>query len=558
MDHHGSAEFASERFFSKLQEQEHQVNGSATAFIPSSSTFILPVHEGGYIEDAPPRPDQKQKASFASSLRFKLLKTHSGLDPEDRLDLTRRRSVVPGDLLFRNLPVELQLQVYEFLSFSDVLNLRAVSRSWHALVTEQNVWLARFHLRNSIPAYALRLFPVPANPADWFYHLCTIWSRLHISAKIAHLTCDWVIAEIFLRRTPAQRAEFAAQRERMRRRLIPIVFTIFHFFETYRQLHAEYVMSNPGHGLHFEPYTLNPIEARIMQGYDDQILLRVHEVFPVVISTFCRQLRPPTYAGTIERGIRGYHKDKPSDEVTAAIICLGGPYQMVRLWEIIGYNHRRNAVDHWYEHLLTEPKRPASTADPRRLVPTISHGGQPSASSSSQAPQHHTPAPAPTKTKHKFLGRLGRKKSNSGMRDAAAAAVLPTPPASSISSPTVGTSPFPASDAYNPLSPANDLLLRGRPMAPLHAHVARKLVPDMPVLQKIWMVTAEALILERRVVQRAQDIKRNAQVLFDLIREPSLADEDEIWYGREVLDALQPPMKTMPMQADMMDLDEPM
>ncbi|KAL5594546.1 hypothetical protein BROUX41_001471 [Berkeleyomyces rouxiae] len=544
MDLPSMSEFASDRFFSKLQEHETQNGASSTTAIPTSSTFILPVRDGRCLDDAPVFvADAKQKARFASTLRSKLLKTHTGAESDlvqhlGRSDPVRRRSIQPLDVLFRNLPVELQLQIFELLPFCDIINLRLVCRSWHEMVSANQIQLARFHLKQDIPAYAVRLYPVPNDPNEWFYHLCSLRSRLHIASKMAHLTCEWAMTEIFLRRTPSQRAEFASQKERMRRRLLPLMFTIFHFFESYRQLHLEFIQHNPGHGLRFEPYTVNPIEAKIMATYDDYTLLRVHEVFPLVISTFCRQLRPPTYVGTIERNIRGYLKDKLSDEMTAAILCVGGPYQMVRFWEIIGYNHRRNAVDHWFDDLMV---------DRRRLMQVPSNG---SSSMAAHIPQPMTQAPA--KPKHRFLGRLTRKKSNAAFRETTRHTEY-APPV-----PTVSSHPFiPAGMPhyeYNPLAPENDPLARGRPMAPLPPPHVKQLLPDMPVLQQIWMVTAEALIMERRIVERPQDIKRNGHVLFDLIREPTIADEDEIWYGREVLDSMRPLVKQM----DEMDIDTPM
>lgn len=100
MNPHSTTEFGSDRFFTKIQEHENLANGSgsATASIPVSTTFILPLREGRCSEDAPPQPDQKQKASFASSLRLKLLKTHSGAEsdllPYSKLDPSRRRRFV--------------------------------------------------------------------------------------------------------------------------------------------------------------------------------------------------------------------------------------------------------------------------------------------------------------------------------------------------------------------------------------------------------------------------------------------------------------------------------
>ena len=78
------------------------------------------------------------------------------------------------------------------------------------------------------------------------------------------------------------------------------------------------------------------------------------------------------------------------------------------------------------------------------------------------------------------------------------------------------------------------------PMSALSYEDAQKLLDDTPVLQQIWLTTAEALILDRRIVSRTQDIKRNQQVMLDLIREDGLDEEDEWWYGRSNPDSVRP------------------
>jgi hypothetical protein len=56
-------------------------------------------------------------------------------------------------------------------------------------------------------------------------------------------------------------------------------------------------------------------------------------------------------------------------------------------------------------------------------------------------------------------------------------------------------------------------------MSPLSRDQLLLVLPDLQHLSNIWMHTAEALILERKIVERSQDIKRNTQVLLELIRD---------------------------------------
>lgn len=541
MDPPHITEFASDRYFEKLQQlnahqQQQQQSPSAepvhdalNAAVSSSSTFILPVRESKAPEaDAVKPADQKRDKSRFFNLRHKVPLLHSSkpshvesdaVIPQTRssTESTRKRSVVssrhlstsahltwhskPFDLLFQLLPNELQIQVLATLPLTDVLHLRLASKSWHTLITLHETPIVRHHIDHHIPAYALRLYPFKTNADLTFHYLCSLWHRLHVAAKLAHLMCDWITKDIFLRQTDAQRLAFASQHEHMRRRLIPLLFTVFHFFETYRKLHLQRMADDPGYGLHQEPYTVNPIEAEIMNMYDDRTLLRVHEIFPLVISSFCRRLRPPTYVGRVERSLRGYIREKPSDDVHVAILCIGGLRQVERLWEIKGYNSRRSAVDSWYNSLTKDP-----------------------------------PADTPAKSRRSLMS-FGRKKSTGGERE---------PHRSSISESLHRTrSPTGSIDAtnmgYDPSQWVfNTSLAAGSPMSPLSRDNAQDILSDLPVLQEIWMKTAEAMIMERKIVERTQDIKRNQQVMLDLIREGGVDEEDEWWYGRSNADSVRP------------------
>lgn len=409
------------------------------------------------------------------------------------------------------MPTELQVQIIAHLPLTDLLQLRLASKSWHALVTLNEGPIVRHHLDHHIPAYALRLYPVSDRSEISFHHLCSLWHRLHVAAKLAFLMSEWISKDIFLRQTEAQRLAFAPQHERMRRRLIPLLFTIFHFFEMYRKLHLEHLATHKGYGLQRLPYTVNPIEKQIMAMYDDQTLLRVHEVFPLIISSFCRRLRPPTYAGLVERSLRGYLKERPPDDVHVAILCIGGLRQVERLWEIKGYNSRRAAVDTWYQRL---------TKDPLGDAPAKSRLG---------------------------LKAFGRKKSTSGDR--------PTTRSSAVDGCTRlrGSSSVDGAASDRCLDHNwifNTSLAADVPMAPLGRDNAQSILDDLPVLQQIWLVTAEATILDRAIVPRPQDIKRNQQVMLDLIREDGVDEEDEWWYGRNIPDSVRPPAGAPDEEAD--------
>lgn len=281
----------------------------------------------------------------------------------------------------------------------------------------------------------------------------------------------------------------------MRRRLIPLLFTVFHFFETYRDLHLKHLEEHGGFGLLKEPFTYNPIEAKIMEMYDDQTLLRVHQIFPLVISSFCRRLRPPSYVGRVEGALRGYLREKASEEVHVAILCIGGLRQVERFWEVKGYNVRRLAVDAWYNSIV-EPE---------------------------------------TKKRRGLMG-LGRKKSSIAIGKQAA-----VDGAQVNRSSWDGTAPNPNANNFI----FNTSLSAGMPMGTLNKEQLNSLLTDMPTLHQIWSTTAEAVILDRKIVERPIDIKRNAQVMLELIRDDGLEEEDEWWYGSNAPESVRPNLEAI-------------
>ncbi|CAK7236837.1 hypothetical protein SBRCBS47491_009772 [Sporothrix bragantina] len=525
-------EFASDRYFSKFNQQQQRqhsqtqtqnalasesnaaANAAAAATslptpaIPSpfaaqsSSPFFLPLSETAKStqevveeKEPAPRPELKQKKS-----RF-----HLG-----RLLHTKSQTVVPTT---PSIPIVTTIPTPATVKpINDVAEAPAVPKpNMHAMVTANESPIVRYHLQHNVPAYAKRLYPPDYSRLD-FRYLCGIWHRLHVAAKLSSFICQWVTKEIFLRTTEAQKLEFAPQNERMRRRLIPLLFTIFHFFETYRARHLQYIIDHNGRGLKHTPYTINPIEAEIMNMYDDRTLLQVHQVFPLVIASFCRRLRPPSYVGRLEKSIRGYLKDKPADDVHVAALVIGGLRQVERFWEIKGYNVRRNAVDVWYNSITKEPAEPTN------------------------------------KSRRAFMG-LGRKMSTLAIRDD-----LASPSATKSGLDGSNMEQMSMDDATwercNNLI-FNTSLADGMPMQLLPRDQLRLLLSDLPVLQQMWLVTAEALILERKIVEKQADIRRNAQVMLELIREDGFAEEDEWWYGHGAHDSLKAPLDAI--EEDMVD-----
>ncbi|KAH6619885.1 hypothetical protein B0J18DRAFT_257405 [Chaetomium sp. MPI-SDFR-AT-0129] len=510
-------EFGSDRYLEKFhQSQANSANSAPAAITPPespSSQFILPLR--GSLSEAEAlttkpgdqkRPERKgfgflrsrfhskgSQASTASTTAAPGTTEVKEQRPVSTHSIVSRKSVA-FDQLFAGLPNELQIEIIASLPLSDVLNLRLASRSLHALVSLNETPITRYHLDHHVPAYAKRLYPAPDKTPLNFHYLCGIWHRLHVAAKLSYLICEWVSNEMFFRNTVEKKREFAPQRERMRRRLIPMVFTVFHFFETYRTLHLQYIAEN-GYGLHRTPYTVNPIEVKILNMYDNRTLFQVHQIFPLVMASFGRRLRPPSYVGRVERSLRGYLREKPPEDVHVAILCLGGLREVEKLWEVKGYNARRAAVDVWYSSISKE-------------------------------------APEPETKKRRGMLGLKRRKSALGLTRMTSNESVSAPRASDASSIARGKQPESLVFCTS--------LSAGMPMGSLTKEENKALLSDLPGLHRIWQETAEAMILGRKIVERPIDMRQDARIFTNLISSDIAEDEDQWLYGITVTESVRP------------------
>ncbi|RWA07180.1 hypothetical protein EKO27_g7920 [Xylaria grammica] len=460
MDPPHITEFASQRYFEKLRQlsesKDQPQDGNAQSHdgyaVAQSSTFILPIGQSKLPDQQISHDHQKSEKRRANFSLRAILPTRTSIEQDVRsssIESSQKKSI-PFDQLFHNLPNELKIQIIASLPLSDILSMRMASRSWLAMITFNESAITRYHLEHHIPAYATRLYPPPEPSLMRLHYLCGIWHRLHV---------------------------------------------------------AKYIKEH-GHGLRLEPYTINPIELKIMNMYDDQTLLRVHQVFPLVVSSFCRRLRPPSYVGRFERSLRGYLRDKPEDDVYVTALCVGGLRQVEKFWEVKGYNTRRAAVDTWYQSVTNQPvehvpkpRRGFMGLTRKKSSFAVGEGGKATMDSAAYSRER----------RGSDNGRRGSDVSTNSWRDF-----------------VFGTS-----------------LSAGMPMGPLIREQLEVLIPDLPDLHSIWLPTAEALILDRGIVERPQDIKRNGPALLDLIREDGAAEEDEWLYGRTAPESVRPPLEAI-------------
>lgn len=412
--------------------------------------------------------------------------------------------------LFLALPNELVLEIITPLPIHDIIGLRLVSKAFHTLITFNESPLATYHSQHTFPPYTLQLYPLPGPTENNLHYVCSIWQRLTVAAKLATHVANYAAEEMFLKNTVEQRLEFESKHRRMRQRLLPLVFVLFHYLETSRDLHVRLPLANffyytplyhshslltrgnsqihhlatGGIPLNRQAYVLNPLECQVMRNYDDQMLLETRQAFPLIFSALSRHLRPEMYVGALERSKKGYANDWPPDEAFVTILAIGGPRQAQKFWEADGYKNRRDKIDRWYRSIIGAP----DGTSPQQVAKKISR-----------------------------LYTFGRKKSTQSTE----VGLLETNVHGTnctdwfcVEPSCIATRRQDSSDNLV----FHSSLSSGPPMGPLKTEQLQSLLPDLPLLRDFWTPTAEVLLLERGVVTSTQEIKQNSQVLLDLIR----------------------------------------
>ncbi|KAK3933793.1 hypothetical protein QBC46DRAFT_431365 [Diplogelasinospora grovesii] len=397
--------------------------------------------------------------------------------------------------LFFLLPVELQAQILGNLTPPEIVGLRLVSRQWNNLITSHEFLISRSCLEEGhIPSYAIRLFPATSEMPVNLRYISALWHRFSVALRLSDAMTEWITRDMFLRRTPRQRQSFRHSEMLLRRRLLPLLLTIFHFLESYRE---QLVVGRAVDHVEFE--------RRVIARYDNRTLLKVHQFFPVMVTFLCRRLRPPSYLGKFERPLRGYIADPPTEQVQVAILCLGGLREVLRLTAMGDYERLCAAADEWYQGVSGDriPIR-LGTELRRALLRKQLH-----ISRLSTGPEVNCDADAT------LTGEPQGKHGNDGvvMRQGPVTTSGKAEGASSLSSLGGATGP---------------------PMPPLPRDVSRAVLQKLPATKsQIWLSTAQSLLLERGVVERVQDIPRHAQVLHDLVS-PVVSWLDMLFFERGI------------------------
>lgn len=267
--------------------------------------------------------------------------------------------------LFFTLPNELQIQILCGLQFDELLALRLSNTSFFNLIHQNESPLVRHLIKNDAPRLLLDLWPPPQIPqAASFAYFLGLTHREIVVRDLATHIADFIMIKICRRTTKSQQEGFHPRYQRIRSRCEPLILTLYHFFESYRNVLMKPVINETSGSRKSGPLyspsldqlaSPREIEKKIIDRYDTKQLLQVHQIYKLLLAAFVRKLRPPSYAGRLERSLRGWSKTPASQDDIVKVLLLGGIREVKQIIEIKTYSARRKALDDFIEG-LTLPK----------------------------------------------------------------------------------------------------------------------------------------------------------------------------------------------------------
>ncbi|KAI4141723.1 MAG: hypothetical protein L6R39_005214 [Caloplaca ligustica] len=266
--------------------------------------------------------------------------------------------------LLAELPSELQTLVLCKLTWQDILRCRSTCRFFfnlvqnHAREIGRNLFKQDTDLRRAHSLYRNVYDSTPS-----LDYVMALSNRCYLAESVARFLATYHLMEIFYCRTPAHLAQskYAPLVDTIIANLKPHIMIISHMLRTYRSSVAELVkhmdlLSYEGGLVSKTRIQSWRKEVEILDGYNQWEVCNTSLVFELVKKTLFRQLRPVSYATSLERRLRGWTKPSATDQQVMKLVVFGGLDAIKRIMVIQSYNMRIKALDQWLEFLTaTEP-----------------------------------------------------------------------------------------------------------------------------------------------------------------------------------------------------------
>lgn len=259
------------------------------------------------------------------------------------------------------MPNEIQVHILCYLDDLDILALRIASKKVLGLLhinasVISRVVLGKNRLEDEV-IYLKQIYRAPT-PVLNLDHFLQMMHRERIVLKMVSTIADYVQTKIYQVKSASRRRQFAPSRLRMERRLKAPVFITYHFLERLRAglvSRMKKACSSSKFGVTNPSSVDVEFQTRTINGYPEDLLLPAFQFYRIMVSAYRQKLRPPTYAGTIERKIRGWDRTPATDADVAQVLIYGGMEEVLKIMLHPTYGARLQALNATIDRINGHP-----------------------------------------------------------------------------------------------------------------------------------------------------------------------------------------------------------
>ncbi|KAF2155191.1 hypothetical protein K461DRAFT_311491 [Myriangium duriaei CBS 260.36] len=279
--------------------------------------------------------DQRRRSSTSwmklPKLALRGAKRSAGGVLDDKLE-----NATPCKLL--ELPSELLINVLSNLDLDDLFALRRTNRALNEIITTSGSDVARYWASYKLEQIPRLLGQVPIDGQHW-QHVLRQTRRWNNASNSAEVIKTYIQYKTLLYHNAQRNIRFAPVAKRIRERMTPSLFLISAYLSHIKALILDLASSDDLSvecQAHVDAHTI-----AMLEGIPVCDLRTLHYMWLFLLWLLNTLISRPTYAGTIERTVRGWTAD-PLDRCSLArILVFGNLPAIKKLLQLRDYNERR-------------------------------------------------------------------------------------------------------------------------------------------------------------------------------------------------------------------------
>lgn len=267
------------------------------------------------------------------------------------------------------LPDEILTHILCYIAPDDYFALRLTCRTIRNIIKVNVGPITRSVFAHAAPSqedsdYCQQLYPQPKPCVDETWLLQMLRRQAQVD-KLIVIIAAFTQIKVYMMPTYPRFDEFAPHRRKLIRRFHSPAWTLYHFLEHYRHM---VVFQHPHHANSTKiramecPECTQSVEG-LIRAYPGPQLISTYHFYDLVLEHLRQLSRAPSYVGTIERRLRGWTRQSPTEAQLAQVVILGGIPVLSQLSVLKGtYNQRVEILGSFVD------KVGASSTVQRRMV----------------------------------------------------------------------------------------------------------------------------------------------------------------------------------------------